>query len=226
MVVFDWCGLPLIAGWQTLHISVGCAFVLELDLLHEGTYRRITFGTIGLGLFDIYANLDISLKIASIGAILFSGYWAYYRFNLNGNDDWNVNLKLHTEVLPYGENSRLLIVHLEANNPISTVLDLEKGKDTFNITLLKIPDGKKIGYVLDEDSDGDVIAKADLLKTDLQLMPNATFVYTEGFVVPLGQEIYVNAALERQNERSKSLSLDDVDYVTANEIVNVVDPKN
>ena len=91
---------------------------------------------------------------------------------------------------------------------------------------MKIPDGKKIGYVLDEDSDGDVIAKADLLKTDLQLMPNATFVYTEGFVVPLGQEIYVNAALERQNERSKSLSLDDVDYVTANEIVNVVDPKN
>jgi len=174
---------------------------------------------------SIQQYLDIVLKIASIFAIIVTGYWAYYRFDLSGNDDWVINMKMHTEILPYGEKSRLLVVRLEANNPTQTNVNIEKGKGGFKITVRKIPAARKVGEVLDEATSGEVIAERNLLVADIELLPNAIFGYTEGFIVPLGQEVYVEAVMERSNGNSKKYDSGNSDFVTANDIVNVVDPR-
>ncbi len=174
---------------------------------------------------SIQLYLDIALKLVSISAIVVTGCWAYYRFDLSGNDDWVVNMRMRSEVLPYNENSRLLVVHLDATNPTTTTVNVERGKGGFKITLRKIPSDRKPGAVLDDDTSSEIIAERNLLATDVELLPNATFGYTEGFVVPLGQEVYIEAVMERSNGNSKKNDSENSDFVTANDIVNIVDPR-
>jgi len=165
---------------------------------------------------------DVTLKIFSCAAIIATGIWAYYQFDLKGADDWVVNITIATEILPYEENLRLLVVHIKTKNPTSATLNVEKDKGSFDLIVHKLPRGLKVGTALDEMA-GDEIAKVHLLEDDMEMLPNAEFDTTETIVVPAGATLSVTATLENMNGTLTKEGKPDHDFVSASTVVHLED---
>lgn len=70
-----------------------------------------------LKMIKITELADVSLKVLSCTAILGAGGWAVWNFWLAGSTDWQSNLAIETQVLPYSGDKRLLVVHVKTKNP-------------------------------------------------------------------------------------------------------------
>ncbi len=163
---------------------------------------------------------DIALKIVSCIAIVVTGIWAYYQFALKGADAWVVNMQLSTDVLPYHDNLRLLVVHIKTKNPTSATLNVEKGKGSFDLVIRKLPLDLKVGATADETT-GEQIATIDLLDDDMEMLPESEFNYTETIVVPVGVTISATAKLQTVNGTLTQAGKPDYDYVSASTTIHV-----
>jgi len=60
---------------------------------------------------------DLVLKALSCLALVGGGVWAYYQFDIAGATGWQVNLAIETQVLPYHDDLRLLVVEPLETSP-------------------------------------------------------------------------------------------------------------
>ncbi|MHA7682438.1 hypothetical protein [Cupriavidus sp. PET2-C1] len=164
---------------------------------------------------------DFVLKVLSCGALLVGGSWAYYQFNLGGAKDWVNNMSIQTEVLPYREELRLLVVHVKSKNPRITKFEFDKETGSYELRVRRVPDDLKFASVIRED-EGELIGRANLLPADgYELLPNAVFDDMAAFVVKAGETVMVTADMQIANGTRNKAGKPDRDYVSASAIVRV-----
>jgi hypothetical protein len=157
--------------------------------------------------------VELILKLASIVAIGVAGYWAWYQFDLGGNNGWMVNLSMTTEVLPYKGDLRLLVVHVRSKNPRNSTIEFIQGEhDSYDLTVRKLPE-VKAGKEMNIDK-GELITKIDFMPTDAlsyMFLPNAEFDDMATIVLPVGSVVSLSAVLAKK----------DSDFVPANQVVEI-----
>ncbi|WP_148264853.1 hypothetical protein [Collimonas fungivorans] len=159
--------------------------------------------------------VELVLKLASIAAIGVAGYWAWYQFDLGGNDGWMINLDMTTEVLPYKDhdNLRLLVVHVKSKNPRASTIEFnQKDKDSYNLTVRELPDVKS-GTEMDIEK-GKLITKIDLMPKDTDgyiFLPNSEFDDMTSIVLPVNSIVSLSASLNKH----------DFDFVPVERIVQI-----
>ncbi len=140
------------------------------------------------------------LPLVATLATLAGGAWAYYQFVLGGLSDWMVNLEVATDVLPYGKDTRLLVVHVKSKNPRPIELDVDKSNGSFTLTVRSVPDGLKPNSTITTD-DGNLLATRDLMPDDGYLfLPDAEFDDVVGVIVPTGATVAISARLSRGDD--------------------------
>lgn len=142
---------------------------------------------------------DLSLKILSCIAIVAGGLWALWVFWLGGAAEWQCNVSIETQVLPYSNDTRLLVVHVKSKNPRNTTFELfSKEHDSFVLRVRTIAPDAKAGTVFPEDQ-GNLIATVDLLARaagDYEFVPGAEMDDMQSIVVPVGTTVSLTADME------------------------------
>ncbi|AOJ69531.1 MULTISPECIES: hypothetical protein [Burkholderia] len=143
--------------------------------------------------------LDLILKVLSCIAILVAGGWAAWIFWLGGSTDWQNNITLDTQVLPYHDNLRLLVIHAKSKNPRNSTFALtSSNKDTYQLRVRKLPVDAKAGTVFHED-EGELVASANLLERagdSYEFLPNAEMDDMQAVVLPAGSMVSVIAEMK------------------------------
>ena len=120
--------------------------------------------------------MDLILKILSCIAIVCAGGRPLYTFRLGESTDWQDNITLETQVLPYHDDLRLLVIHARSKNPRNATFELDsKLHDSYQLRVRKLADYAKAGTVFRED-EGNLIVSVDLLKLagdGYEFLPNA-----------------------------------------------------
>lgn len=138
---------------------------------------------------------DLILKWLQIAAILVAGAWAYYQFFLSGSNDWMINLELVTEVIPYGKDMRLMVVHVKSKNSRNTELSFDKHDGEFVLEVRQVPSGRKANSLITPEA-GELIATYDLMPKDgYVFLPNAEFDDMVGVVLPANSMVALKARL-------------------------------
>jgi len=167
---------------------------------------------------------DLTLKILSCAAIVGAGCWALWVFWLSGSTDWQANVTLETQVLPYHDNLRLLVVHAKAKNPRNTTFELvSKEHDSYWLRVRKVPADAKAGTVFHED-EGDMIADIDLLKLagdNYEFLPNAEMDDMQTIVVSVGTTVSIIAEMQIHTGALDAHGQPDTDSNAASALVRV-----
>lgn len=164
---------------------------------------------------------DLIVKCLSSLAIIVGGYWAYYQFDLGGAKGWEDNMSIQTQVMPYHDNLRLLVVHVKSKNPRNVKFELNKPDGSFELLVHKIPDELKSGAVTLED-EGEVLAKVNLLPEDgYEFLPNAEYDDMATIVLPVGITVSLTANMGIVNGTLTKDRKPDFDFVSASTVVRV-----
>ena len=135
------------------------------------------------------------MAAAVVGAL-----WAYVRWEGGRSPDWMVNVSISTEVLPYGDDTRLLVVHVHLRNPSDVSIDLHKPEDSFQVSISTVPDKLEPGDLLGMGGD-DVFATDDLLPDEgYRFIPRAEFDDVTAVVVPADASYVVEAQIARGSD--------------------------
>jgi hypothetical protein len=89
--------------------------------------------------------LEPLTKLAQIAAVVIAGMWAYRTHVLSGEDDLVPEVWVSTQVAPYNQDARLLIVHVREKNVGKVPLELSK--DAMILSVKRVPDTHALGYV-------------------------------------------------------------------------------
>ncbi|MGF6723796.1 hypothetical protein P3T43_003151 [Paraburkholderia sp. GAS41] len=167
---------------------------------------------------------DVALKLLSCLAIIGAGVWALWVFWLGGSTDWQDNITLETQVLPYHDDLRLLVVHVKSRNPRSATFELDDSKkDSFELRVRKLSSDAKVGTVFHED-EGDLIAKVDLLKLaggDYEFLPSAEMDDMQTIVLPAGSTVSVIAEMKIHTGTRDKNGEPDIDANSTSAIVHI-----
>ncbi|MFL9998303.1 hypothetical protein PQR34_44030 [Paraburkholderia sediminicola] len=167
---------------------------------------------------------ELTLKILSCIAILGAGGWAVWVFWLGGATDWQANVAIDAQVLPYHDDLRLLVVHVKAKNPRSTTFELEsKAHDSYALRVRRIAADGKTGAVFHEDQ-GDVLASVDLLAQvggDYEFVPGAEMDDMETIVLPVGTTVALTAEMQMHTGSVDEHGKPDYDTNSASTVVNI-----
>ena len=169
--------------------------------------------------------LDIIQKVLTCVAFVVGAVWAYFQFHISGAGNWMINLSMQTEVLPYKENMRLLVVHVKSKNPRPIKFELNRPNDSFTLVVREVPSDLKLGGAIRSDS-GRVIGRTiDLLREEGEdITPNAEFDDVVGIVLPVCMMVSLTADMEIENgTKDKSGKLDH-DAVSTASIVRAAIP--
>ncbi|RKE25258.1 hypothetical protein B0G76_6785 [Paraburkholderia sp. BL23I1N1] len=168
--------------------------------------------------------VDLGLKVLSCIAILCAGAWAAWVFWLAGSTDWQNNLTLETQVLPYHDNLRLLVVHIRSKNPRTATFELDSDRhDSFQLRVRKLSAGAKAGTVFHED-EGELVASADLLKLagdSYEFLPNAEMDDMQTVVSPVGIAVSVIAEMKIHTGAYDKHGQPDVDSNSTSTVVRI-----
>lgn len=167
---------------------------------------------------------DLALKVLSCLAIIGAGVWALWVFWLGGSTDWQNNITLETQVLPYHDDLRLLVVHVKSKNPRSATFELDASKkDSYELRVRKLAADAKAGTVFHED-EGDLIASADLLKLaggDYEFLPGAEMDDMQTIVLPASSTVSVIAEMKIHTGTRDKNGEPDVDENATSAIVHI-----
>jgi hypothetical protein len=163
---------------------------------------------------------DLSLKILSCLAIVVAGGWALWIFGLSGSRDWQLNLTMDANVLPYRDDLRLLIVHVHAKNPRPVTFQLDsKVGDTYGLRVRQVDLKRAANDVIDEDT-GTTLAKADLMSGTgnlYEFLPSADMDDMRMFILPVGTTVAITAEVTQHKGKP------DEDSNSVSTVVRVVD---
>jgi len=167
---------------------------------------------------------DLALKVLSCLAIIGAAGWAVWVFWLGGSTDWQDNITLETEVLPYHDDLRLLVIHAKSKNPRNATFELNSTQhDSYQMRVRKLASDAKAGTVFHED-EGDVIASIDLLKLagdDYEFLPGAEMDDMQTIVLPLGTTVQVIAEMKIHTGARNAHGQPDVDENATSTVVHV-----
>ncbi|AJZ58074.1 hypothetical protein OI25_595 [Paraburkholderia fungorum] len=167
---------------------------------------------------------DFALKILSCLAIIGAGVWALWVFWLGGSTDWQDNITLETQVLPYHDDLRLLVVHAKSKNPRSATFELnDSKKDSYELRVRKLSADAKVGTVFHGD-DGDLIAKIDLLKLaggNYEFLPSAEMEDVQTIVLQAGSTVSVTAEMKIHTGTRDKNGEPDIDENSTSAIVHI-----
>jgi len=156
---------------------------------------------------------DLMLKAVSIIAFGVAGWWTYSQYLSAGGDEWMVNVEIQTEVLPYKDDLRMLVVHVKSKNPWNRLIEFDKAEnDSYTLTARKVATGLKAGATVDLDK-GESIGEIDLMPTDsvYSFVPNAELDDVKAFILPVNTLVSLSA----------QLSMPGSDFVRAQKVVEV-----
>jgi hypothetical protein len=162
-------------------------------------------------------KIDCVIRILTFFAIAGGGGWAAYQYHLSGSNDWMNNIAIETNVLPYHDNLRLLVVHVKSKNPrnYEFILNSKQG-DTFELRVRKIAMNAKENTVIAEDKE-DLIQKVDLMKGtggEYQFLPGAETDDMNSIVLPLNTTVSLTAKMNKNGEP-------DIDFMSTSTIVRI-----
>ncbi|MBC8732610.1 hypothetical protein [Paraburkholderia sp. UCT2] len=167
---------------------------------------------------------DLALKVLSCLAIIGAGGWAAWVFWLGGSTDWQDNITLETEVLPYHDDLRLLVIHAKSKNPRNATFELDSTQhDSYQMRVRKLASDAKAGTVFHED-DGDVIASIDLLKLagdNYEFLPGAEMDDMQTIVLPLGTTVQVIAEMKIHTGARDAHGQPDMDENATSTVVHI-----
>jgi hypothetical protein len=156
-------------------------------------------------------TLDVIVRWIPVAAIVVGGAWALYRWYAAGANDWTINMNLVTEVMPYSEGTRLLVIHLKTKNPADHSVEFEKPKSDFRINVFEMPSGVKPNTLID-GAQGRRLASLDLMSSEPYLfLPLAEFEDSAAVVLPKGVTVFVEAVLKKGED---DISVDKVVLVS------------
>lgn len=164
---------------------------------------------------------ELMLKWGSLVALLLGGGWAFYKFVLEGADDWVNNISVQAQVLPYRDDLRMLVVHVKSKNPRNAKFELDRKNGTFEVRVHSIPGNLGANSVL-QQGDGALLATANLMPEDgWELLPYGEFDDIVTFILPVGTIAAVTATMTKANGSTTSPGTDDSDEVSASTVVRV-----
>ncbi|WP_074772187.1 hypothetical protein [Paraburkholderia fungorum] len=167
---------------------------------------------------------DLFLKFLSCVAIVCAGIWALYTFRLGGSTDWQDNITLETQILPYRGDLRLLVVHAKSKNPRNTTFELNSALgDTYQLRIRKLTPDAKAGTVFHED-EGDLIASVDLLKLagdSYEFLPNAEMDDMQTIVLPVDSTVQVITEMKIHTGTTDKNGQPDIDENSTSAVVHI-----
>ena len=91
------------------------------------------------------------LPWVTIVSIFIGGLWAYHKFSITDEAEWNPSIRVSAEAMPYADKE-LLVIHVRPKNigkvPISL---LGRNKGDISISLNEFPPDHAIGRIKDEE---------------------------------------------------------------------------
>jgi len=141
---------------------------------------------VATSMWRLSVYLDVAFKAASVAAVVVAGTWAWHLHVMTGEAELNPELAVSAEVLPYGKETRLIVLHVHERNVGKVPVEL--GPDALTITAKRVPEGAALGFI-DLDSQPVVFEKKDLFKKyneGIWLSPGADFQDAVPFVVAPG----------------------------------------
>ncbi|MGD1325389.1 hypothetical protein ACNHE5_10780 [Pandoraea pnomenusa] len=167
---------------------------------------------------------DFVIRLLTLFAVVCGGWWAWYQYSSSGATDWQNNISISTQVLPYHDDLRLLVVHVESRNPRPMKFELSSSKhDSFELRVRTLPAGAAVGTVFHED-EGDLLAQADLLKLaggDYIFLPQAEMRDTQVIVVKANTWVSVIAEMKIHTGTRDANGQPDVDDNSASAVVYI-----
>lgn len=168
---------------------------------------------------------DLTLKVLSCLAIGGGGVWAYYQFDIAGATNWQSNLSLETQVLPYRDDLRLLVLHVKSKNPRSVAFHLvKKDGDSFVLRVQRVSDDAKANTIIATDKRDAVIPNIDLLADtggEYEFASNAEMDDMRTIVLKVGSTVVLTADMEAHNGTLGKHGKPDTDFVSASTVVHV-----
>lgn len=188
-------------------------------------YQRIHFEDNLLSIMKRAIEIaDLVLKVLSCIAIVCAGVWALYTFGVSGATDWQGNISIETQVLPYRGNLRLLVVHVKSKNPRNTTFQLDSGKqDLYQLRVRELTANAKLGTVIHED-EGELVASADLLKQaggTYEFLPNAEMDDMQTVVLSAGTTVSVTAEMRIHTNTRDIHGAADIDENATSAVVRI-----
>jgi hypothetical protein len=167
---------------------------------------------------------DLALKVLSCVAIVSAGVWALWVFVVGGATQWQNNITFDTQVLPYHDDLRLLVVHVKSKNPRPTKFELKHGShDSYVLRVRKLPADAKAGAVFLEDQ-GDILTTIDLLARaggDYEFLPGAEMDDFQAIVLPAGTTVALTADMERDMGTLDEQGKPNKDNISASTVVRI-----
>lgn len=168
---------------------------------------------------------DLALKVLSCLAILGGGVWAYYQFDIAGATNWQSNLTIETQVLPYRDDLRLLVVHVKSKNPRSVAFRLiKKDGDSFVLHVQRVSDDAKANTIVALGKQDAVVPDIDLLADtggEYEFAPNAEMDDMRTIVLKVGSTVALTADMEANNGSLDAHGKPDTDFISASTVVHV-----
>ncbi|KVG35093.1 hypothetical protein WK72_21590 [Burkholderia ubonensis] len=168
---------------------------------------------------------DLALKVLSCLAILGGGVWAYYQFHIAGATNWQNNLSIETQVLPYRDDLRLLVVHVKSKNPRSVEFHLvAKDGDSFVLRVQRVSDDAKANTLIAPGKRDVVVPDIDLLANtggEYDFAPNAEMDDMRTIVLKVGSTIVLTADMEANNGTLDEHGKPDTDFMSASTVVHI-----
>lgn len=172
---------------------------------------------------------DFVLRVLTfVVVVIFGSAWAIYQYKLSGYNGWVNNISIETNVLPYKDNLRLLVVHVKSKNPRNFEYTLRsKEGDVFELRVRKIAQDAKENAVFGED-DGSLIKRIDLLQSaegEYQLLPNAETDDMQTIVLPVNTTVSLTAEMEIRTGATDKQGKPEADFNYASTVVRIDDSK-
>ncbi|HDR9084571.1 hypothetical protein [Burkholderia vietnamiensis] len=168
---------------------------------------------------------DLALKVLSCLAIIGGGIWAYYQFDLAGATNWQSNLSIETQVLPYRDNLRLLVVHVKSKNPRNVSFRLvNKDGDSFVLRVQRVPDDAKTNTLIAPDKRATLVPDIDLLADtggEYEFAPNAEMDDMRTIALKVGSTVVLTADMEAHNGTLDEHGKPDTDFVSTSTVVHI-----
>jgi hypothetical protein len=168
---------------------------------------------------------DLALKVLSCLAIIAGGVWAYYQFDIGGSTNWQNNLTLDTQVLPYHGDLRLLVVHVKSKNPRSVEFDLvKKDGDSFVLRVQRMSDDAQADTILEPDRRNVIVPDIDLMARtggEYDFAPNAEMDDMRTIVLKVGSTVVLTADMETNNGTLDEHGKPDHDFISASAVVHI-----
>lgn len=168
---------------------------------------------------------DLILKSLSCLAIIVAGGWALLTFGFGGSTDWQANIAVEAQVLPYHDDLRLLVVHVKTKNPRPIKFELTSARhDSYLLHVRRLPDDGKVKAVYPEDAGNEWVKPIDLLARaggDYEFLPASEMDDMQTIVVPVGATIALTVDMERDLSTRDSHGQPETDSVSASTLVHV-----